>query len=402
MSEGLRHNPPPSLAMPDVGMPKMTGPSLATIIGWLPARMDMQQLVSGASMEWTGRVLPVNRAVHQWSVPVGYYLSTERCINGAVRNGGAVGRDRQRAKEVRGLRRTHTRSPAKTKYAGQAVLESGVGLAVWRVVSARGHCYLTGRGQVKVTAVCQLFIDSSQMMGGIHRWTSHSHIVIETYSRSWMKHLLNRLAMTCGPVGILPGDAAGRGVFSRIPRFPRPCILALLHTHFASRSLALKSSKLRAAQIIPLPPPPPRAKYYVKLRDLHTLGLDGSDCCDFQQQRLPGTRANVGCNATSASFPAVLTTLLGEWLRGLVRQYIRPGQWRFGAASCSSMLKALLFRRLTGGPPVPWSSGHRLHQPSSREPPRCRLSYPSAPPLTTEAENRCKKVGLPHADRQTP
>ncbi|KAJ8885895.1 hypothetical protein PR048_012101 [Dryococelus australis] len=50
-------------------------------------------------------------------------------------------------------------------------------------------------------------------------------------------------------VGIVPDDAAVRRVLSGISRFPRPVIPALLHTHLASPSPALKSSLLRAAQI---------------------------------------------------------------------------------------------------------------------------------------------------------
>ncbi|KAJ8866239.1 hypothetical protein PR048_032082 [Dryococelus australis] len=50
-------------------------------------------------------------------------------------------------------------------------------------------------------------------------------------------------------VGIVPDEAADRLVFTGISRFPRPFIPALLHTHFASPSSALKTSMLRASQI---------------------------------------------------------------------------------------------------------------------------------------------------------
>ncbi|KAJ8887484.1 hypothetical protein PR048_013699 [Dryococelus australis] len=43
-------------------------------------------------------------------------------------------------------------------------------------------------------------------------------------------------------VGIVSDDAAGWRVFSGISRFPRPCIMAMLHTHLASPSSALKTS----------------------------------------------------------------------------------------------------------------------------------------------------------------
>ncbi|KAJ8874232.1 hypothetical protein PR048_025074 [Dryococelus australis] len=46
-------------------------------------------------------------------------------------------------------------------------------------------------------------------------------------------------------VGIVPDDTAGRRIFSGLSRFPRPCILVLLLTRFASPSLALKTSLLR-------------------------------------------------------------------------------------------------------------------------------------------------------------
>ncbi|KAJ8882915.1 hypothetical protein PR048_014754 [Dryococelus australis] len=48
---------------------------------------------------------------------------------------------------------------------------------------------------------------------------------------------------------IVPGDAAGRWVFSGISRFPSPCIPALLQTRLASPLSVVKTSMLRAAQI---------------------------------------------------------------------------------------------------------------------------------------------------------
>ncbi|KAJ8867138.1 hypothetical protein PR048_033002 [Dryococelus australis] len=44
-------------------------------------------------------------------------------------------------------------------------------------------------------------------------------------------------------VGIVPDDAAGQRIFSGISCFPCPCIPALLHTHLASPSSALKNRK---------------------------------------------------------------------------------------------------------------------------------------------------------------
>ncbi|KAJ8876213.1 hypothetical protein PR048_024123 [Dryococelus australis] len=53
-------------------------------------------------------------------------------------------------------------------------------------------------------------------------------------------------------VGVVQDDAAGQRVFSGISHFPRPCILALLHTHLTSPSPALKTSILRTAKTSPL------------------------------------------------------------------------------------------------------------------------------------------------------
>ncbi|KAJ8896533.1 hypothetical protein PR048_001877 [Dryococelus australis] len=52
-------------------------------------------------------------------------------------------------------------------------------------------------------------------------------------------------------VGIVPDDAAGLRVLSRISRFPRPFIAAPLHTHLAAPSSALNTPMLRSAQIFP-------------------------------------------------------------------------------------------------------------------------------------------------------
>ncbi|KAJ8885636.1 hypothetical protein PR048_011834 [Dryococelus australis] len=52
-------------------------------------------------------------------------------------------------------------------------------------------------------------------------------------------------------VGIVPDDVADRRVLSETSFISGPCAPALLHTHFASPSLALKTSMLRAAQFTP-------------------------------------------------------------------------------------------------------------------------------------------------------
>ncbi|KAJ8877920.1 hypothetical protein PR048_022379 [Dryococelus australis] len=53
----------------------------------------------------------------------------------------------------------------------------------------------------------------------------------------------------CSQVGIVPDDAAGRRVFSRVSRFPLSRIPALLRSLLILPSSALKTSLLRAAQI---------------------------------------------------------------------------------------------------------------------------------------------------------
>ncbi|KAJ8894413.1 hypothetical protein PR048_007065 [Dryococelus australis] len=61
-------------------------------------------------------------------------------------------------------------------------------------------------------------------------------------------------------VGIVPDDAAALRVSAGISRFPHYCISALLHTHLASPSLALKTSVLRAAEISSLTRATPECK----------------------------------------------------------------------------------------------------------------------------------------------
>ncbi|KAJ8879235.1 hypothetical protein PR048_019841 [Dryococelus australis] len=63
--------------------------------------------------------------------------------------------------------------------------------------------------------------------------------------------ILGGVAPVFSHVGIVLDDA-GRRTFSGISRFPRSFTPALLHTHLASPSSALKTSMLRAAQIISL------------------------------------------------------------------------------------------------------------------------------------------------------
>ncbi|KAJ8877839.1 hypothetical protein PR048_022298 [Dryococelus australis] len=74
-------------------------------------------------------------------------------------------------------------------------------------------------------------------------------------------------------VRIVPNDAAGQQDYSRISRFPRPCIPALLHAHPAIPSSALKTSiKLRSVQCITLPNEAVRHCVFVLLRQRRTGG----------------------------------------------------------------------------------------------------------------------------------
>ncbi|KAJ8891244.1 hypothetical protein PR048_010759 [Dryococelus australis] len=69
-------------------------------------------------------------------------------------------------------------------------------------------------------------------------------------------------------VGIVPVDPASRKVFSGISRFPRPFIMALLHTYLASPSSALKTSAVRSARSQSHDTTPaPRSGDRYKLRD---------------------------------------------------------------------------------------------------------------------------------------
>ncbi|KAJ8868508.1 hypothetical protein PR048_030036 [Dryococelus australis] len=74
---------------------------------------------------------------------------------------------------------------------------------------------------------------------------------------------LGRTTTGISLLGIVPDDAAGRRVFSGVSRFPRPFILALLHTHL-SPSSALQTSLLRAAQISSL-----SSRYYGRACEHH-------------------------------------------------------------------------------------------------------------------------------------
>ncbi|KAJ8874123.1 hypothetical protein PR048_024964 [Dryococelus australis] len=89
-------------------------------------------------------------------------------------------------------------------------------------------------------------------------WLSHPPPLIRAFGG-----VVVRLpAMHLGESGSIPvacGNRAGRRLWSvgflrGFPVSPRPCIPALLHTHLASPSSALKTSLLRAAQISPLHP----------------------------------------------------------------------------------------------------------------------------------------------------
>ncbi|KAJ8865772.1 hypothetical protein PR048_033294 [Dryococelus australis] len=69
------------------------------------------------------------------------------------------------------------------------------------------------------------------------------------------------VALRFSHVRILPDDAAGQRVVSEISRFPRHCIPALLHTHLASPSSALKTSMLR----------PPKSLHFTHLCSIRDI-----------------------------------------------------------------------------------------------------------------------------------
>ncbi|KAJ8875153.1 hypothetical protein PR048_023046 [Dryococelus australis] len=81
-------------------------------------------------------------------------------------------------------------------------------------------------------------------------------LLVPTYSSEqnscWWGHGEVVSLLASHQVGIVPGDAVDRRVFSRISCFPSPIIPALFHTHLTSPSSALKTSLLRAAHIFSL------------------------------------------------------------------------------------------------------------------------------------------------------
>ncbi|KAJ8880450.1 hypothetical protein PR048_016920 [Dryococelus australis] len=66
--------------------------------------------------------------------------------------------------------------------------------------------------------------------------------------------ILGQVTSGFSQLGIVPDDAAGQRVFSRISRLTRPCIPALLHFRLISPSSALKRSMLSADRICQLTP----------------------------------------------------------------------------------------------------------------------------------------------------
>ncbi|KAJ8872649.1 hypothetical protein PR048_026258 [Dryococelus australis] len=106
------------------------------------------------------------------------------------------------------------------------------------------------------------------------------------------------------------GNRAGRcrwsaGFFSGISRFPRPFIPALLHTHFALPSSALKSSLLRAAQISSL-----AHSFTVRKLLLHYLGLKIVECAHAPMQNGVSGQQHV---ETSLANQRLVTYLLAKW-----------------------------------------------------------------------------------------
>ncbi|KAJ8883791.1 hypothetical protein PR048_015645 [Dryococelus australis] len=94
------------------------------------------------------------------------------------------------------------------------------------------------------TRICGVIqaLAATRILEKVGDWFPNTHLPpTRTEFHSW------RVAPGFSHVGIVPDDAASR-VFSGISRFPRPCNSALLRTHPALPSSALKTLMLRAAQ----------------------------------------------------------------------------------------------------------------------------------------------------------
>ncbi|KAJ8874557.1 hypothetical protein PR048_025420 [Dryococelus australis] len=125
-----------------------------------------------------------------------------------------------------------------------------------------------------------------------------------------------RLNSRRGRSRIVPDDAAGQRISSGISRFPRSFILALLHTHFASPSSALKASMLRAAQIASLTHSPIVFIYVGPRWKIFRAASELSGVVAGEQFRL--ARKEKCCKWTSTSAPG---RALGDFLRRTYRGY---------------------------------------------------------------------------------
>ncbi|KAJ8893620.1 hypothetical protein PR048_006220 [Dryococelus australis] len=115
-------------------------------------------------------------------------------------------------------------------------------------------------------------------------------------------------------VGIVAHDAAGRRVFSGIFLFPRPCIPALIYTHLALPSSALKTTMLRTPKLLHFPP------LHSITHPLQNILLE-----DFTYSDLPRRTSETVARNTSHS-RNLLISYDGSALDGVARWSSRKGR----------------------------------------------------------------------------
>ncbi|KAJ8880638.1 hypothetical protein PR048_017108 [Dryococelus australis] len=116
-------------------------------------------------------------------------------------------------------------------------------------IAVLGHLYC----KVKIQVLDELFTD---LVLGHNIIRKYSHFKVSLGDKLGAATVAELLASHLGEpgsipsrdttgfsqVGIVPDDAAGQWVFSRISHFPRPCIRVLLYSHLITPSSALKTS----------------------------------------------------------------------------------------------------------------------------------------------------------------
>ncbi|KAJ8873497.1 hypothetical protein PR048_024315 [Dryococelus australis] len=149
---------------------------------------------------------------------------------------------------------------------GREIMQGDMHIATERdwaaMASDQGHDYLPNRrGREEGTVVAEdaltvmncdfgyIFV----LIANIHPATAR-HLIRgrgSAVARELASHQ-GELGSIPGRVGVVLDDTTARWIFSGSSRFPLPGIPALLHTHLASLLSALKTSILRAAQILSL------------------------------------------------------------------------------------------------------------------------------------------------------